>query len=167
MGKGKNFFHIVDKMKKNRQNATNKKSDPHQHSALIFKGNKSVNVLSFGYNHVRHNNCALGHHAETHALSKLMRKNIKGKFNIVIVRNNYTNSKPCANCLKHFEMYKKYGINIRKVYYSDNNELVKTTVSTLSNSKCHHESKFFKTLDCEEEEDVDQDLGQLSYLDMG
>ena len=45
MAKGKNFFHIVDKMKKNRQNATNRKNDPHQHSALIFKGNKSVNVF--------------------------------------------------------------------------------------------------------------------------
>ena len=167
MGKGKNFFHIINRMKTNRQLATDRKNDPHQHSALIFKGKKSINVISYGYNHIRNNVGRLGHHAETHALSNLMKKNIKGKFDMVIIRNNYTNSKPCANCLKHFEMYKKHGINIRKIYYSDNFDLIKTTVSTLATSGCHHESKYFKTLNEEDEKDDDSALRYSAYLDVG
>ena len=50
---------------------------------------------------------------------KLLNQNIKGRVDIVVVRTNFNNSKPCSNCIGLMNKCKENGLNIHNIYYSN------------------------------------------------
>jgi cytidine deaminase len=87
-----------------------------------------------------------GIHAEHDAIQKLLplRKTRKKSVNITLLvvrlsnRNKLQTSKPCVKCLKMMKtLPQKLGYNIKHIYYSDDNILVKTTICELEQEKPH------------------------------
>jgi hypothetical protein len=110
-----------------------------------------VNVLSFGINYIGDNKgIKPGIHSEIEALIKLKSlKNIKKykSINLLVIRFSkkykLQSSKPCINCicsLRHLS--NKYGIHIKHVFYSNDNDIVKTNLDILINDKDKHICSF-------------------------
>ena len=108
-------------------------------------GSKMVNILSFGINYIGDTKgITPGLHAEIDGLIKLNKNKTKKNMNInlLIIRfsKNYTlqSSKPCINCIcSMIHISKKKGYNIKHIYYSDNNNIVKTNLRTLMEEEKH------------------------------
>jgi hypothetical protein len=105
-----------------------------------------VNVLSFGINYVGDNKGIIpGIHAEIDGLNKLNTMRNKKKcitINLLIIRfsKNHTlqSSKPCYNCIcSMIHISKKKGYNIKHIFYSDNNNIVKSNLKILMEEEKH------------------------------
>lgn len=105
-----------------------KSNHAHQVAAVIFKGKR---IIAVAHNSVRSNkiphkfkNFLESSHAECHAIIKAKR-NLKD-YDILVVRlgktGNLLLAKPCEFCQEFIEY-----VEIRNVYYSDNNEIIKLT----------------------------------------
>jgi hypothetical protein len=110
-----------------------------------------VNVISYGINYIGDSKgIHPGLHSEIDALIKLKSiKNIKKykSINLLVIRfskkNKLQSSKPCINCicsLKHLS--NKFGLNIKHVYYSDDDNIVKTNLDLLINDDNKHVCSF-------------------------
>jgi tRNA(Arg) A34 adenosine deaminase TadA len=107
--------------------------------------------LAYGYNTYKTDDYTT-EHAEAMAFRKLncVRKKlgIRGRLNvnILVVRTNGGNSKPCSKCIECMQSYSdKY--NVRKVYYSNNKEacgIQKENFSSLVNDPNKHISSFYR-----------------------
>ena len=108
-------------------------------------------LLAYGYNTYKTDDYTT-EHAEAMTFRKLncVRKKlgIRGRLsvNLLVVRTNGGNSKPCAKCIENMQSYSdKY--TIRKVYYSNNTELdgiQKESFSALVNDPEKHISSFYR-----------------------
>lgn len=134
-----------------------------EHICVIMNSNGAP--LVYGYNTYSNNNSLTTEHAEAMAFRKLnlLRKqmNIRGRLtiNILVVRTNGGNSKPCNNCIncmhRNSDNYK-----IRKIYYSDNNQpdgFQKETFSSLLNDPNKHISAYFRYLQQKQEEEKEKE----------
>lgn len=106
----------------------------------------SGNILGIGYNHLRGWKST---HAEMDAFGNAVRhiSTIDGitksrpSADVVVIRTNGGNSRPCNNCIN--DMANNQFINIQKVYYSFTDETgisglaVETMGSLLANSDVH------------------------------
>ena len=120
-----------------------------EHICVIMTTNGAP--LVYGYNTYKIDDYTT-EHAEAMAFRKLncMRKmmGIRGRLaiNILVVRTNGGNSKPCSKCIECMQSYSdKY--NVRKVYYTNNKELngiQKETFSSLVNDPNKHISSFYR-----------------------
>ena len=128
---------------------------------VFLKGNTAnINkkrILNFGINIPENNNNKIlspSIHAEHNVLLKLKtlnkNKNKKETINLLVVRFSKTNkiqsSKPCSNCIKMMNIipYNK-GYKIKNIYYSDNDgNILRTTLSDLTNEENKHITKFFR-----------------------
>jgi cytidine deaminase len=123
------------------------------HSCVIFDRNGTP--LSFGYNDFNVKSPTT-EHAEAMALRKLfasMRvKGLRSRIvvNILVVRINGGNSKPCENCIRRMYNYSQY-FTIRKIYYSNGNNgndininIVKTSFNNLLNDPNKFESSYYR-----------------------
>lgn len=123
------------------------------HSCVIF--DKNGTPLVYGYNSVNIR-YPTTEHAEEMAMRKLFVKlKVKGirsdiVVNILIVRTNGGNSKPCINCINKMQRYSKY-FTIRKIYYSnstnntyDNMYIEKISFNSLINDPIKHQSSFYR-----------------------
>jgi hypothetical protein len=134
------------------------------HIACIFKVKTSSNInktriLNFGINIPENNNNKIlspSIHAEHNVLLKLKtlnkNKNKKETINLLVVRFSKTNkiqsSKPCSKCIKMMNIipYKK-GYKIKNIYYSNNDgNILRTTLSELTNDENKHVTKFFRKI---------------------
>jgi hypothetical protein len=121
-----------------------------EHICVIMNTNGAP--LVYGYNTYSNNDSFSTEHAEAMAFRKLncLRKQMKirGKLavNILVVRTNGGNSKPCNTCIDC--MYRNSAnYTIRKVYYSDNTDpegFQKESFSSLLNDPNKHESAYFR-----------------------
>jgi cytidine deaminase len=122
------------------------------HTCVIFDTNGTP--LAYGYNdfNVR---SSTTEHAEAMAMRKLL-ATIKAKkprahliVNLLVVRTNGGNSKPCENCIRRMCNYSQY-FTIKKIYYSnsiaESDELFieKTNLNTLVDDPDKHESSFYR-----------------------
>ena len=111
-----------------------------------LKTKKIGKPLSIGFNRMGNDSGNSGIHAEHDAIRKLLplRRKRKKPINVTLLvvrisnRNKLQTSKPCINCLKIIKtLPQKLGYNIKHIYYSDDNVLVKTTISELEQEKPH------------------------------
>jgi cytidine deaminase len=122
------------------------------HTCVIFDTNGTP--LAYGYNDFNVRSTTT-EHAEAMAMRKLLSV-IKAKnprahliVNLLVVRTNGGNSKPCANCIKRMCNYSQH-FTIKKIYYSksivDSGELFieKTNLNTLIDDPDKHESSFYR-----------------------
>ncbi len=122
------------------------------HTCVIFDTNGTP--LAYGYNdfNVR---SSTTEHAEAMAMRKLLAA-IKAKkprahliVNLLVVRTNGGNSKPCENCIRRMCNYSQY-FTIKKIYYSnsaadsDDIFIEKTNLNTLMDDPDKHESSFYR-----------------------
>ena len=120
---------LINKLKNESVNSTCKK---HKHSAAIFDKN---NIFSIGFNHYI-NGDLMTLHAEIHAISRLPRDLIYGKWIMVIrvnTKSELKNSRPCNECI---DKLKKKGI--KKVFYS--NDDGKIIIEIVNDMKYIHTS---------------------------
>ncbi len=120
-----------------------------EHICVIMNTNGAP--LAYGYNTYKTDDTTT-EHAEAMAFRKLncVRKKlgIRGRLavNLLVVRTNGGNSKPCAKCIECMQSYSdKY--TVRKVYYSNNTELdgiQKESFSSLVNDPEKHISSFYR-----------------------
>jgi cytidine deaminase len=120
-----------------------------EHICVIMTTNGAP--LAYGYNTYKTDDYTT-EHAEAMAFRKLncVRKKlgIRGRLNVnlLVVRTNGGNSKPCSKCIECMQSYAdKY--NVRKVFYSNNNEpsgIQKETFSSLVNDPNKHISSFYR-----------------------
>jgi cytidine deaminase len=120
-----------------------------EHICVIMNTNGAP--LAYGYNTYKTDDTTT-EHAEAMAFRKLncVRKKlgIRGRLavNVLVVRTNGGNSKPCAKCIEHMQSYAdKY--TIRKVYYTNNAEIEgiqKENFSSLVNDPDKHISSFYR-----------------------
>lgn len=108
-----------------------------RHIAAIFT--KKNKILSFGMNYLPLNKDR-SIHAEVSALENLNnfidknKKKYKNLYMIVLridslsdeINYKLVNSKPCICCLSKISDYKKKGINIKKIYYSNNYSFIES-----------------------------------------
>ena len=141
-----------------------------EHICVIMNTNGAP--LVYGYNTYNNNDSFSTEHAEAMAFRKLntLRKQMKirGKLavNILVVRTNGGNSKPCNNCIDC--MYRNSAnYTIRKIYYSDKSDpegFQKETFSSLLNDPNKHVSAYFRfqQQQKEEEEEKEKEKEELS-----
>lgn len=120
-----------------------------EHICVIMTTNGAP--LAYGYNTYKTDDYTT-EHAEAMAFRKLncVRKKlgIRGRLsvNILVVRTNGGNSKPCSKCIECMQSCSdKY--NVRKVYYTNNKEptgIQKETFSSLVNDPNKHISSFYR-----------------------
>jgi tRNA(Arg) A34 adenosine deaminase TadA len=120
-----------------------------EHICVIMTTNGAP--LAYGYNTYKTDDYTT-EHAEAMAFRKLncVRKKlgIRGRLNVnlLVVRTNGGNSKPCSKCIECMQSCAdKY--NVRKVYYSNNKEpngIQKETFSSLVNDPNKHISSFYR-----------------------
>ena len=139
------YKELIDKREK--QTASNTKCDKYKHMCVIIDHNGEI--LIEGYNIFKTNSCETVH-AEAMALQRFYFKfgKPKRRFNvdILVVRTNGGNSKPCINCLKTMQRYSNI-INIKNIYYSHEDEptgIRKDKFSTLLNSNDKHVSSYHR-----------------------
>ena len=117
-------------------------------SAVI---SSSGNILGIGYNHYPNSSYHSVHaeiHSVTNAINNIIRKEGRDRLtksplavNIIVVRTNGGNSRPCNNCIH--QLADNPYINVQKVFYSmpNNNDLMSLAVETmgtlLANSDVH------------------------------
>ena len=136
------------------------------HSCVIFDTNGTP--LAYGYNdfNVR---SPTTEHAEAMAMRKLCATmKVKGirsgiVVNLLVVRTNGGNSKPCENCIRRMQSYSQF-FTIRKIYYSNTDHdtdtdiyIEKKSFNSLCNDPNKHESSFYRN----------QRLGNLGYRRSG
>jgi hypothetical protein len=111
----------------------------------------SGSILGIGYNHYPNSGYHSVHaeiHSVTNTISNIIRKEGRDRLaksplsvNIVVVRANGGNSRPCHNCIH--QLAENPYINIQKVYYSMTNEsgisglVVETMGTLLANCDAH------------------------------
>ncbi len=106
--------------------------------------NMSGGVISLGYNHYRAT-MQPSIHAEMHALINAIssaRVRPGQSVNIVVVRDDNRNSRPCSNCINSIINHSQ--LNIQKVYYTTldvNTGMVMETCTDLANNADHHVSR--------------------------
>lgn len=123
------------------------------HSCVIFDTNGTP--LAYGYNefNIRF---PTTEHAEAMAMRKLCATmKVKGirsgiVVNLLVVRTNGGNSKPCENCIKRMQSYSQF-FTIRKIYYSNTDHdtdidiyIEKKSFNSLCNDPHKHESSFYR-----------------------
>lgn len=114
-----------------------------KHVACIFDPNRNT-PLSIGMNHIP-NNSKNSCHAEVDAFCRLNMSRRVRSVNIIVLRidNNASNeqykllsSKPCTCCTVKLNQLSKKGYNLKKVYYStDNDDIVHEKFDTLLQSE--------------------------------
>ena len=120
-----------------------------EHACVIM--NKSGSPLSYGYNSFKLNTPG-SEHAEAMAFRKLsqtmkikgIRKNIA--VNVLVVRTNGGNSKPCTNCIDRMALLSN-NITIRKVFYTQSqglDNLEKKSFQSLLNDSNKYVSSFYQ-----------------------
>ena len=123
----------------------------YEHICVIMNLNGAP--LAYGYNSYSQNNINT-EHAEAMAFRKLnIIRRIKGirtkiPGNILVVRTNGGNSKPCINCIKIMESF-SHNYTIRKVYFTNKDEMdgiQKENFTTLANEPVKHVSSFYRHL---------------------
>lgn len=104
--------------------------------------NTSGVPISYGTN-IFNVNSSFTEHAEAQALRKLCerlgRPSKKIKIDLIVVRTNYSNSKPCDRCINNM-LRLSDRFNIRNIYYTDKNEPDKircVKFSKLANEERH------------------------------
>lgn len=126
--------------------------DMFRHIAAVI--GKSGEIISIGYNNVRPNRFSTIH-AERDALDKAIgtfyRKYGRSclqkgtpKVDLVVMRDNGNNSRPCYNCITDVINGNKY-FNINRIFYSNNlvdGGLVETTPHELFRGRYEHVSRF-------------------------
>ncbi len=120
-----------------------------EHICVIMTTNGAP--LAYGYNTYKTDDYTT-EHAEAMAFRKLnyVRKKMgyRGRLNvnILVVRTNGGNSKPCSKCIECMQSCAdKY--NVRKVYYTNNKEscgIQKENFSSLVNDPNKHISSFYR-----------------------
>ena len=120
-----------------------------EHICVIMTTNGAP--LAYGYNTYK-TDAITTEHAEAMAFRKLncVRKKLGVRrrldVNILVVRTNGGNSKPCIKCIECMQSYAdKY--NVRKVYYTNNTEvdgIQKENFSSLINDPNKHVSSFYR-----------------------
>lgn len=111
----------------------------------------SGSILGIGYNHYPNSGYHSVHaeiHSVTNTISNIIRKEGRARLvksplpvNIVVVRANGSNSRPCHNCIH--QLAENQYINVQKVYYSVLNDsgisglAVESMGALLSNSDAH------------------------------
>jgi hypothetical protein len=93
-------------------------------------------------------------HAETNALSKLIKirkKNVNRMIviDLLVIRTdrslNLKNSRPCEKCIEYMMTLPKYGYVIRHVYYSNcNGVIVRDKLNDLYDDDLSHVSRRFR-----------------------
>lgn len=121
----------------------------HRHMSAVIS--PSGSILGIGYNHYPNNGWNSVHaeiHSVTNTINNIIRKEGRTRLvksplsvNIIVVRSNGSNSRPCHNCIH--QLAENPYINVQKVYYSMINEsgvsglAVETMGTLLSNSDVH------------------------------
>lgn len=85
-------------------------------------------------------------------MKKLIKKNKSKntKFNLFVIKtsktgSNISSSRLCERCVLAVNEYKKLGVKINKIYYSNNDgSLTKISPTALLSCNDHHVTKFFK-----------------------
>lgn len=111
----------------------------------------SGNILGIGYNHYPNSGWNSVHaeiHSATNAINNIIRKEGRDRLaksplavNIIVVRTNGGNSRPCHNCIH--QLAENPYINVQKVFYSMPNDnglmglAVETMGTLLANSDAH------------------------------
>lgn len=111
----------------------------------------SGSILGIGYNHYPNSGYHSVHaeiHSVTNTINNIIRKEGRARLvksplpvNIVVVRANGSNSRPCHNCIH--QLAENQYINVQKVYYSVLNDsgisglAVESMGALLSNSDAH------------------------------
>ena len=127
-------------------------SDMFRHMAAVVS--KSGEIISIGYNSVRPNSFTTIH-AERDALDKAIgtfyrkygRSSLQKstpKVDLVVMRDNGYNSRPCYNCITDVINGNQY-FNINRIWYSNNQViggLVETTPLELFRGRYEHVSRF-------------------------
>ena len=139
------YHDLIDKREK--QTASNTKCDKYKHMCVII--DKNGEILISGYNIFKTNSSETVH-AEAMALQRLYSKYGRPKrrftVDILVIRTNGGNSKPCVNCLKQMENY-SHIINIKNIYYSHEDEITgirKDKFSALLKSDDKHVSSYYR-----------------------
>ena len=124
------------------------------HSCVIFDTNGTP--LAYGYNDFNIRSPTT-EHAEAMAMRKLYATmKVKGirsgiVVNLLVIRTNGGNSKPCENCIRRMQSYSQH-FTIRKIYYSNSNitsnsddiTIEKKSFTSLCNDPNKHESSFYR-----------------------
>jgi cytidine deaminase len=126
--------------------------DMFRHMAAVI--GKSGEIISIGYNNVRPNRFSTIH-AERDAIDKAIstyyRKYGKSsmqkqtpKVDLVVMRDNGNNSRPCYNCITEVINGNQY-FNINRIFYSHDQAiggLIETTPQALYGGRYEHVSRF-------------------------
>lgn len=156
----------LEKLKEKRKACNisqNKTLEPYKHGAMVIKhnGGCAINkggsaIIGYGFNNYMKNGSM---HAEESAfrnainyLRKNKSRNLKTykarmKVDLIVLRTTGSNSRPCYNCITDQIVNNKY-FNIRKIIYSDNDEVggyVQTNKSKLFETRETHYSGFNAT----------------------
>ena len=104
-----------------------------KHYAIIKHGGK---IIATGYNQpgaFRFKGKNYMRHAECVAIKNLPRKFIiKGTaVDMIVIRQGWAESKPCQHCIDYM---RKHGVNIRRVRYSSQGQLITESLNTMENS---------------------------------
>ena len=133
--------------KRTAQTSANSTIDKYRHMCVIFNSNGAV--LSTGYN-IFKTNTYNTEHAEAMALRKLASKFSKSKrritINILVVRTNGGNSKPCCNCLDKM-LYYSSKFTIKWIYYSHDqvvDGIIRQRFNVMLNDPNKHMSSYYR-----------------------
>jgi cytidine deaminase len=122
------------------------------HSCVIFDTNGTPRAYGYNDFNIR---SPTTEHAEAMAMRKLcINMKVKGiragiVVNILVVRTNGGNSKPCENCIRRMQSYSNY-FTIRKIYYTNTSDtdtdiyIEKISFNSLCNDPHKHESSFYR-----------------------
>jgi len=141
------YYHELIEKRERHSPTPNAKYDKYKHMCVIL--DKGGEALSIGYNICKPNSCQT-EHAEEMALRKLFTKYGRPKrrftVNMLVIRTNGSNSKPCINCLRNIEKY-NFLINVKYIYYSHEDGLFgikKEKFSTMLRADDYHISSYYR-----------------------
>lgn len=141
----RHYHELIDKRKK--QTSANSKDDKYKHMCVIL--DKGGEALITGYN-IFKTNSPQTKHAEAMAMRKFQLKYGRPKrriaVDILVVRTNGGNSKPCIKCLAQMELF-SHIVNIKNIYYSHEDEpsgIRKEKFTSLSESDDKHVSSYWR-----------------------
>ncbi len=133
--------------------------DANTHIATFVQYNKNINLnkikIGENSNRIRYNNIKIKTHAEINALEKmdlksnnsLKNKNINVDLIVLRINKQYSlcDSAPCYHCT--CELKKKHFINIKNIYFSTSEGLIKcVNFNDWNNQTNHHISKGWKNI---------------------
>jgi len=143
-----NFDTFTNDILEKREIASDKKTDTYQHISIAFTGNvkKSINVLAIGLNESRPKKIH-STHAEMKVAEKLPISRKYQRIDIFVGRTGKSrNSKPCIDCLQTLlNLYNK-GYIVNKIYYTNEEKIIKRTLNELLKDKEIHMSKYFRNM---------------------